>query len=86
MRYSGALFFFNLKYDGAGLLKLNSKNLSCPAVPESVFYGPNLLSFHQGLNFEEDWKLLTILMGMNDICDYCKDKVCLFLLEINNVL
>lgn len=29
----------------------------------------------QGLNFEEDWKLLTILMGMNDICDYCKDKV-----------
>ncbi|XP_036066569.1 phospholipase B1, membrane-associated [Oryzias melastigma] len=28
----------------------------------------------QGLNFEEDWKLLTILMGMNDICDYCKDK------------
>lgn len=31
----------------------------------------------QGLNFEEDWKLLTILMGMNDICDYCKDKVCL---------
>ncbi|KAK7909752.1 hypothetical protein WMY93_014436 [Mugilogobius chulae] len=29
---------------------------------------------HEGLNFEEDWKLLTILMGMNDICDYCKDK------------
>ena len=35
--------------------------------------------FLQGLNFEEDWKLLTILMGMNDICDYCKDKVCLSL-------
>uniref|UniRef100_A0A3B3BC42 Si:dkey-177p2.18 n=1 Tax=Oryzias melastigma TaxID=30732 RepID=A0A3B3BC42_ORYME len=29
---------------------------------------------YEGLNFEEDWKLLTILMGMNDICDYCKDK------------
>nr|XP_040017398.1 phospholipase B1, membrane-associated isoform X3 [Gasterosteus aculeatus aculeatus] len=29
---------------------------------------------YQGLNFEKDWKLLTILMGMNDICDYCKDK------------
>ncbi|XP_019715100.1 phospholipase B1, membrane-associated isoform X2 [Hippocampus comes] len=28
----------------------------------------------EGLNFEQDWKLLTILMGMNDICDYCKDK------------
>lgn len=35
--------------------------------------------FFKGLNFEEDWKLLTILMGMNDICDYCKDKVCPFL-------
>ncbi|XP_054900122.1 phospholipase B1, membrane-associated [Poeciliopsis prolifica] len=29
---------------------------------------------HKGLNFAEDWKLLTILIGMNDICDYCKDK------------
>ncbi|XP_049446915.1 phospholipase B1, membrane-associated-like [Epinephelus fuscoguttatus] len=33
------------------------------------------LRAYEGLNFEEDWKLLTILMGMNDICDYCKDKV-----------
>ncbi|CAG5928193.1 unnamed protein product, partial [Menidia menidia] len=32
------------------------------------------LRAYEGLNFEEDWKLLTILMGMNDICDYCKDK------------
>lgn len=31
--------------------------------------------FIQGLNFTEDWKLVTILIGMNDICDYCKDKV-----------
>ncbi|XP_029352767.1 phospholipase B1, membrane-associated-like [Echeneis naucrates] len=29
---------------------------------------------YEGLDFEQDWKLLTILMGMNDICDYCKDK------------
>ena len=28
-----------------------------------------------GVDFDEDWKLLTILIGMNDICDYCKDKV-----------
>ncbi|KAF5889798.1 phospholipase B1, membrane-associated-like, partial [Clarias magur] len=26
------------------------------------------------INFDEDWKLLTVLIGMNDICDYCKDK------------
>lgn len=29
----------------------------------------------QEINFDEDWKLLTVLIGMNDICDYCKDKV-----------
>ncbi|XP_062863789.1 phospholipase B1, membrane-associated [Trichomycterus rosablanca] len=29
---------------------------------------------YPGLNFEEDWKLVTILIGMNDICDYCKDR------------
>ncbi|XP_017331511.1 phospholipase B1, membrane-associated [Ictalurus punctatus] len=29
---------------------------------------------YPGLNFKEDWKLVTILIGMNDICDYCKDK------------
>ncbi|KAI5090898.1 phospholipase B1, membrane-associated, partial [Silurus meridionalis] len=28
----------------------------------------------EDINFDEDWKLLTVLIGMNDICDYCKDK------------
>uniref|UniRef100_W5KGQ5 Phospholipase B1, membrane-associated n=1 Tax=Astyanax mexicanus TaxID=7994 RepID=W5KGQ5_ASTMX len=32
------------------------------------------LKTYEGVNFDEDWKLLTILIGMNDICDYCKDK------------
>ncbi|XP_054653319.1 phospholipase B1, membrane-associated isoform X2 [Dunckerocampus dactyliophorus] len=27
-----------------------------------------------GLSFHEDWKLVTLLIGMNDICDYCKNK------------
>ncbi|XP_029316875.1 phospholipase B1, membrane-associated [Cottoperca gobio] len=29
---------------------------------------------YPGLNFEEDWKVVTMMIGMNDICDYCKDK------------
>ncbi|XP_035024136.2 phospholipase B1, membrane-associated [Hippoglossus stenolepis] len=29
----------------------------------------------QGLNFLEDWKVVTMLIGMNDICDYCKNKI-----------
>ncbi|KAK2826745.1 hypothetical protein Q5P01_020959 [Channa striata] len=29
---------------------------------------------YPGLNFREDWKVVTMLIGMNDICDYCKDE------------
>ncbi|XP_035465498.1 phospholipase B1, membrane-associated isoform X2 [Scophthalmus maximus] len=29
---------------------------------------------YPGLNFRDDWKVVTMLIGMNDICDYCKDK------------
>ncbi|KAM7403703.1 hypothetical protein PAMA_004238 [Pampus argenteus] len=29
---------------------------------------------YPGLNFQEDWKVVTMLIGMNDICDYCKNK------------
>ncbi|XP_049320173.1 phospholipase B1, membrane-associated-like [Astyanax mexicanus] len=34
----------------------------------------NTFKTYPGLNFKEDWKLVTILIGMNDICDYCKDR------------
>ncbi|XP_039992933.1 phospholipase B1, membrane-associated isoform X2 [Xiphias gladius] len=30
---------------------------------------------YPGLNFREDWKVVTILIGMNDICDYCKNNI-----------
>ncbi|XP_070834764.1 phospholipase B1, membrane-associated [Chaetodon trifascialis] len=30
---------------------------------------------YPGLNFQEDWKVVTMLIGMNDVCDYCKNKV-----------
>ncbi|XP_061650308.1 phospholipase B1, membrane-associated-like [Phyllopteryx taeniolatus] len=29
---------------------------------------------YPGLSFDEDWKVVTVLIGMNDICDYCKNK------------
>ena len=28
----------------------------------------------KSIDFNNDWKLITILIGNNDICDYCKDK------------
>ena len=26
------------------------------------------------INFENDWKMVTLFIGGNDLCDYCKDK------------
>ncbi|XP_043554398.1 phospholipase B1, membrane-associated isoform X2 [Chiloscyllium plagiosum] len=26
------------------------------------------------INFTQDWKLVTVFIGVNDLCDYCKDK------------
>ncbi|XP_053699846.1 phospholipase B1, membrane-associated [Synchiropus splendidus] len=43
-------------------------------LPSQTRHLIDTLQAHKGLNFREDWKLLTIMMGMNDICDYCKDK------------
>ncbi|KAE8286981.1 Phospholipase B1, membrane-associated [Larimichthys crocea] len=62
----------------ANIIKLFNPNL-VGAAPGKTVHGMQAhiseTGFNlAGLNFEEDWKLLTILMGMNDICDYCKDK------------
>ena len=27
------------------------------------------------IDFENDWKLITLLIGGNDLCDYCEDRV-----------
>ncbi len=27
------------------------------------------------ININEDWKMITIWIGGNDLCDYCNDKV-----------
>ncbi|XP_063078563.1 phospholipase B1, membrane-associated [Engraulis encrasicolus] len=43
-------------------------------LPDQVRHLIDTLKTYQGIDFDEDWKLLTILIGMNDICDYCKDK------------
>ncbi|XP_034018113.1 phospholipase B1, membrane-associated [Thalassophryne amazonica] len=43
-------------------------------LPSQTRHLIDTLRGHESVKFEEDWKLLTILMGMNDICDYCKDK------------
>lgn len=34
----------------------------------------NKLKASKSVDFQNDWKLITILIGGNDICDYCRDK------------
>ncbi|XP_010877645.2 phospholipase B1, membrane-associated isoform X2 [Esox lucius] len=47
----------------------NSLNIS-----EQTRHMINTFKSYPGMNFKEDWKLVTVLIGMNDICDYCKNK------------
>lgn len=31
--------------------------------------------FFQEVDFEKDWKLVTLFIGGNDLCQYCHDRV-----------
>lgn len=37
----------------------------------SKYFPPSV----QRINFHEDWKVITVLIGGNDLCDYCTDSV-----------
>ncbi|KAF3700779.1 Phospholipase B1, membrane-associated [Channa argus] len=43
-------------------------------VSDQIGHMINTFKTYPGLNFHEDWKVVTMLIGMNDICDYCKNK------------
>ncbi|XP_029981897.1 phospholipase B1, membrane-associated [Sphaeramia orbicularis] len=43
-------------------------------VTDQIRFMIDTFKSYPGLNFHEDWKVVSILIGMNDICDYCKDK------------
>ncbi|XP_051511357.1 phospholipase B1, membrane-associated isoform X4 [Myxocyprinus asiaticus] len=43
-------------------------------LPDQVRHLIDTLKTYEDIDFDGDWKILTILIGMNDICDYCKDK------------
>ncbi|XP_013011149.2 phospholipase B1, membrane-associated isoform X1 [Cavia porcellus] len=35
----------------------------------------DLMKNHTSINFEEDWKIITVFIGGNDLCDFCSDPV-----------
>ncbi|XP_077123681.1 phospholipase B1, membrane-associated-like isoform X2 [Ranitomeya variabilis] len=55
----------NLAVTGANTLLL----------PEQVRRLIATLQILPEINFQEDWKIVTIFIGSNDLCDYCNDKV-----------
>ncbi|KAK2528723.1 Plb1 [Columba livia] len=55
---------FNVAESGA-----TARNMSAQA-RELV----DLMRSSSKINFKEDWKLITILIGSNDLCQYCLDK------------
>eukprot|EP01119_Soliformovum_irregulare_P020004 TRINITY_DN6429_c0_g1_i4.p1 TRINITY_DN6429_c0_g1~~TRINITY_DN6429_c0_g1_i4.p1 ORF type:complete len:165 (+),score=47.05 TRINITY_DN6429_c0_g1_i4:439-933(+) len=45
------------------------------ALPDQIQYLMNTArNSYPGINWEEDWKLLTIFVGANNLCDACKPK------------
>lgn len=40
----------------------------------------------QDVNFENDWKLVTIFIGGKDLCEYCTDQVSLIFVKIYTFL
>ncbi|XP_040188632.1 phospholipase B1, membrane-associated-like [Rana temporaria] len=42
--------------------------------PEQTRHLIDTLKTLPGINYEEDWKVITIFIGANDLCDYCKNK------------
>ncbi|XP_073443966.1 phospholipase B1, membrane-associated-like [Dendrobates tinctorius] len=57
---------------------LTSPSVRSPSphlLPEQVRRLIAILKLLPEINFQEDWKVVTIFIGSNDLCDYCKDKV-----------
>lgn len=40
----------------------------------------------EGIDFQNDWKVITMFIGGNDLCDYCKDRVRHYLLYLETLL
>ncbi|XP_069064215.1 phospholipase B1, membrane-associated-like [Pleurodeles waltl] len=42
--------------------------------PEQTRHLIQTLKSYPGVDFNNDWKVITIFIGANDLCDYCKNK------------
>ncbi|XP_078714139.1 LOW QUALITY PROTEIN: phospholipase B1, membrane-associated-like [Lampetra fluviatilis] len=44
-------------------------------IPSQVEKLIELLKNTSGINFQDDWKLITLFIGANDVCSYCEDQI-----------
>ncbi|XP_030069583.1 interferon-induced very large GTPase 1-like [Microcaecilia unicolor] len=55
-------------------LPTENRELSWSHLPEMTRHLVDALKKYPGISFEKDWKVVTIFIGANDLCDYCKNK------------
>ncbi|XP_014340561.2 phospholipase B1, membrane-associated-like [Latimeria chalumnae] len=60
-----------LNETGFNLAVTGANSYEFPAQARNLIH---TLKTYPGINFAEDWKLVTIFIGANDLCDYCKNK------------
>ncbi|XP_048112740.1 phospholipase B1, membrane-associated-like [Alosa alosa] len=60
-----------LDQTGLNLAVTGANSRDFPAQARNLI---DTLKNYSAINFTEDWKLVTVLIGMNDICDSCKNK------------
>ena len=61
--------------------KITSDPVCTVGLSQSLIYIINFMPYHlQEVDVDNDWKLVTLWIGGNDLCAYCKGKV------INNEL
>ncbi|OWK57760.1 Phospholipase B1, membrane-associated [Lonchura striata] len=53
------------------------RNATARDMPAQARALVELMRSSSKINFKEDWKLITILVGGSDLCQYCLDKVCI---------
>ncbi|XP_041815327.1 phospholipase B1, membrane-associated-like [Chelmon rostratus] len=74
-KFNPSLKGFSVDYnsirDGFNMAVAGAKTSEIPAQVQALI---KAMKGHEGVNFEKDWKLVTIFVGGSDLCSYCLDQ------------
>ncbi|VDO55551.1 unnamed protein product [Haemonchus placei] len=80
-KYNPDLFGYSVGIGSPNVWEVSRLNVAMPGAIAADLPGQartlvSLLHAHpESVNFENDWKLLNIFIGGNDMCSFCKDRV-----------